>query len=30
MAEVVRRVDQDPRLQDFWAKRFPFEGSYTA
>ena len=29
MAEVVRRVDQDPRLQDFWARRFPFKGSYT-
>jgi GST-like protein len=25
MAEVVRRVDADPRLQAFWAKRFPFE-----
>ena len=24
MAEIVRRVDADPRLQDFWAKRFPF------
>lgn len=24
MAEVVRRVDADPRLTDFWAKRFPF------
>jgi GST-like protein len=24
MAEVVRRVDADPRLQDLWAKRFPF------
>jgi len=24
MAEVVRRVDADPRLADFWAERFPF------
>jgi GST-like protein len=23
MAAVVRRVDQDPRLQRFWAERFP-------
>src|SRR5262249_47218505 len=26
MAEVVRRVDQDPRLQQFWAERFPLAG----
>lgn len=25
MAPVVRRVDADPRLTDFWARRFPFE-----
>lgn len=25
LTEIVRRVDADPRLQDFWAKRFPFE-----
>jgi GST-like protein len=25
MAPVVRRVDADPRLADFWAARFPFE-----
>jgi len=25
MAEIVRRVDADPRLQEFWAKRFPFD-----
>lgn len=25
MAEVVRRVDAEPRLRDFWAERFPFE-----
>lgn len=25
MAEVVRRVDADPRLAEFWAARFPFE-----
>ena len=24
MAEIVRRIDADPRLKDFWAKRFPF------
>jgi GST-like protein len=24
MAEVVRRVDADPRLAGFWAERFPF------
>jgi GST-like protein len=24
MAEIVRRVDADPRLKEFWAKRFPF------
>lgn len=24
MAEIVRRIDADPRLQEFWAKRFPF------
>jgi len=23
MAEVVQRVDQDPRLAEFWAERFP-------
>jgi GST-like protein len=25
MAPVVRRVDGDPRLVEFWAKRFPFD-----
>jgi GST-like protein len=25
MAEVVRRVDAEPRLADFWARRFPLE-----
>lgn len=25
MAEVVRRVDALPGLQDFWARRFPFD-----
>lgn len=25
MTPVVRRVDADPRLADFWANRFPFE-----
>jgi GST-like protein len=29
MAEVVRRVDQDPRLAAFWVERFPFEGAYS-
>ncbi|HET6161165.1 MAG TPA: glutathione S-transferase family protein [Dongiaceae bacterium] len=24
MAEIIRRVDADPRLKEFWAKRFPF------
>lgn len=24
MAEIVRRVDAEPRLADFWAERFPF------
>ncbi|HEX4095310.1 MAG TPA: glutathione S-transferase family protein, partial [Caulobacteraceae bacterium] len=24
MTEVVRRVDADPRLVEFWAARFPF------
>lgn len=24
MAEIVREVDADPRLKEFWAKRFPF------
>jgi GST-like protein len=25
MTPVVRRVDAEPRLADFWAKRFPFD-----
>jgi GST-like protein len=25
MSEIVRRVDADPRLKDFWAQRYPFE-----
>jgi GST-like protein len=25
MASVVRRVDAEPRLAEFWAKRFPFD-----
>jgi GST-like protein len=25
MAEIVKRVDADPRLRDFWARRYPFE-----
>jgi GST-like protein len=27
MAVVMRRVDTDPRLTEFWAKRFPFDES---
>ena len=25
LAQVVRRIDADPRLADLWAERFPFE-----
>jgi GST-like protein len=25
MAAVVRRVDAEPRLAEFWARRFPFD-----
>lgn len=28
MADIVRRVDADPRLTGLWAQRFPFEGSW--
>jgi GST-like protein len=28
LSEIVRRVDADPRLQDFWARRFPFEDDW--
>ncbi|WP_334161060.1 glutathione S-transferase family protein [Phenylobacterium sp.] len=28
MAEVVRRVDADPRLAAFWAERMPFEDGW--
>jgi len=28
MAKVVRRVDADPRLAEFWAERFPFEDGW--
>ncbi|WP_269715440.1 glutathione S-transferase family protein [Caulobacter sp. NIBR2454] len=28
LAEVVRRVDEHPLLQEFWAKRFPLEGGW--
>ncbi|MEJ8852302.1 glutathione S-transferase family protein [Variovorax rhizosphaerae] len=28
MAEVVRRVDAEPRLTDCWAARFPFTGDW--
>ena len=25
MTPVVKRVDAEPRLAEFWAKRFPFD-----
>jgi GST-like protein len=28
LAEVVKRVDAEPRLKEFWARRFPFEGNW--
>jgi len=28
MAEIVRRVDADPRLAGFWAKRYPFDSGW--
>jgi GST-like protein len=28
LAEVVRRVDNEPRLQTFWAERFPFNDGW--
>ncbi len=28
MAEVVRRLDTDPRLADLWARRYPFEAGW--
>jgi GST-like protein len=28
MAAVVRRVDAEPRLTGFWARRYPFEGDW--
>ncbi len=28
MAEVVKRVDGDPKLTSFWAERFPFEDGW--
>lgn len=28
MAPVVRRVDAEPRLAEFWARRFPFEAGW--
>jgi GST-like protein len=28
MADAVRRVDADPRLEAFWAERFPFEDGW--
>ena len=28
MAEIVRRVDADPRLAEFWARRFPFHDGW--
>lgn len=28
MAEVVKRVDEDPRLKAFWAERYPFDDGW--
>jgi GST-like protein len=28
LGEIVRRMDADPRLKEFWAKRFPFEDDW--
>jgi len=28
MAEIVRRIDADPRLTEFWSKRFPFNAGW--
>lgn len=28
LAEVVRRLDADPRLADLWARRYPFEAGW--
>ena len=28
MAEIVRRVDAEPRLAEFWESRFPFQGNW--
>jgi GST-like protein len=28
MAEIVRRIDAEPRLAAFWAKRFPFDAGW--
>jgi len=28
MTDIVRRVDADPRLTEFWAKRFPFDDGW--
>lgn len=28
MAEIVRRIDSDPRLTEFWSKRFPFNAGW--
>ncbi|MES2906050.1 MAG: glutathione S-transferase family protein [Pseudomonadota bacterium] len=28
LADIVKRVDAEPRLQKFWPKRFPFEGNW--
>ena len=30
MAHVVKRIDADPRLADFWSRRFPFEEGWEA
>ena len=28
LADVVKRVDADPRLAEFWAQRFPFDAGW--
>ena len=30
MAPVVRRVDNEPRLKDFWDRRFPFDKGWES
>jgi GST-like protein len=30
MAPIVRRVDDEPRLTEFWARRFPFHDGWES